>query len=63
MGKHITDAQRLTIEHRLREHASLKSIAREIGKSLKIGIQPESGGTKIAWKGGRARGQGSSVRV
>lgn len=35
MGKHITDAQRLTIEHRLREHASLKSIAREIGKSLK----------------------------
>lgn len=35
MGKHITDAQRLIIEHRLQEHASLKSIARELGKSLK----------------------------
>ena len=35
MGKHITDAQRLTIEHMLKEHASLKSIARAIGKSLK----------------------------
>ena len=33
MGKHITDAQRLQIEHRLKEHASLKSIASEIGKS------------------------------
>ena len=35
MGKHITDAQRLTIEHMLKEHASLKRIARAIGKSLK----------------------------
>jgi transposase, IS30 family len=35
MGKHTTDSQRLTIEHMLREHASLKSIARAIGKSLK----------------------------
>lgn len=35
MGKHTTDAQRLTIEHMLREHASLRSIARAIGKSLK----------------------------
>ena len=35
MGKHITDAQRLTIEHMIKEQASLKRIAREIGKSLK----------------------------
>lgn len=35
MGKHITDAQRLTIEHMLKEHASLRSIAKAIGKSLK----------------------------
>jgi IS30 family transposase len=35
MGKHITDAQRLTIEHMLKGCTSLTSIARAIGKSLK----------------------------
>lgn len=35
MGKHITDAQRLIIEHMIKESASLKSVARAIGKSLK----------------------------
>ena len=33
MGKHITDAQRLQIEHMLKGHASLKSIARAVGKA------------------------------
>jgi len=33
MGKHITDAQRLQIEHMLKERATLKSIARTVGKS------------------------------
>jgi IS30 family transposase len=35
MGKHITDMERITIESMLRERASLKSIARATGKSLK----------------------------
>ena len=33
MGKHITDAQRLQIEHMLKGNASLKSIARAVGKA------------------------------
>lgn len=33
MGKHITDVQRLQIEHMLKANASLKSIARALGKA------------------------------